>query len=144
MLATALACVAADVFYPSSEPSWASAKDVQDFYTRHPVSTPILTGLISLLYMRRRALGRDWLGTRLCDKRTLVDTWVRESSSLRSWRCGDSFAEEKEEHLLPVVGHVAAHFFVLPMDHRASVKGQLCLFPVFLRWKASLLIHHGG
>ena len=37
--------------------------------------------------------------------------------------CVASFSDEKEEYFyfLPIVGHVTAIFFVLPMDHHASV-----------------------
>ena len=59
--------------------------------------------------------------------------------------CVASFSDEKEEyfHFLPIIGHVRAIFFVLPMDHQ-GFRAQLSSFPVFLRQKAWLLIHHGG
>ena len=44
--------------------------------------------------------------------------------------CVASFSDEKEEyfHFLPIVGHVTAIFYVLPMDHHASSgrKNVLC------------------
>ena len=72
-------------------------------------------------------------------------TWVCESPSLRSFFLG------REGRILSISpnrrsrdGNFLRFTHGPPRVNRASVQGQLSSFPVFLRQKAWLLIHHGG
>ena len=111
--------------FPSFEPSWArQARTARNLY-----SAPAYTSKA-----REKRPGEE------------VAAYAKNAHGFASPpACVASFSDEKEEyfHFLPIIGHVRAIFFVLPMDHQ-GFRAQLSSFPVFLRQKAWLLIHHGG